>query len=273
MATLQLQKLIDHNTCIRLLCFLPDGQKRNAIPSNRFDIRGHELHEVRNEFVAVSHHWHRSETKPTKNGQGFLMGEDLVQLILQLKDVEPFVKAHFEKKACVFRGFWVDAVCLNQEDDPSNVEKKPQLALMPQIFSSAGLCLAVIGRSVSRNPSDSHLRYAIKYLRTGLAHHLATDLSDSMSIIGSRAFPAYGLLELFGLSYFRRIWILQEVFLSDKIYLLHDSTTVPWKELHTLFEELEKLSRNASISLRWRGWVIKMTQTPAYSVIRQRHLY
>ncbi|KAI3328172.1 heterokaryon incompatibility protein-domain-containing protein [Ustulina deusta] len=259
MITIEYDKLRDSNRNIRLLRF----RQPSSLQPIPFFMELHEypLASVYKQFIAVSHHW-TSSTKPLRESEeGFLVGGDLGRLLLQLKGIEPSLK----KKFADFKGFWIDAICINQDDSIHDEEKVNQLQLLSQIYQSAESCLVVLGAS-----DGSFLQSAIKYLKSGSAEHLKTQTTGRLSSLAFQA-EKKGLERLFNLSYFRRVWILQEVILSPKIRVLYGLDLVEWEEFWTLSRKLSELSKDVEqLSTKHRNWVANMLRTPAYSVIRQR---
>lgn len=117
---------------------------------------------------------------------------------------------------------WIDAVCVNQDD---LVEKAQQVSMMGDIYSYAQLTAASIAsdqeaaqllHEIAVSPSLSEL-----YLRAS-----PTSRPDLLSKYQER------LHKLAGLSYWSRIWIVQEVLLAREVQLLSGATILPWDDLY-----------------------------------------
>ena len=61
--------------------------------------------------------------------------------------------------------------------------------------------------------------------------------SRMASILLKHARSAYraDVLQIYGLSYWRRLWVVQEVLLAKDIYLIFGKRTINWKSLYRLF--------------------------------------
>ncbi|KAI0190858.1 heterokaryon incompatibility protein-domain-containing protein [Astrocystis sublimbata] len=255
-------QLEDSNLNIRLLRLRqPQPHQPNTLG---IELEEYPLADVHGQFIAVSHHW-TSSTKPRwMNGKVFLVGDDLLRLLQQLKDVE----ASLISSIADFKGFWIDAICMNQDDDVRNAEKANQLRLMSQIYLNANYCLAVLGAT-----DDKFLQSAIKHLQGGNAAQLRVLTASYSSSLSFRV-EMHGLKRLFKLPYFRRVWILQEVILSERVRVLYGSDLVDWDELTVLSSSLHHLSEKPEqMSTNHRAWVASMMRTPAYSVIVERYKF
>jgi len=112
---------------------------------------------------------------------------------------------------------WVDAVCINQEDDE---ERGSQIMLMPRIYHQSKPVLLWIGESdedtheafkMVRRLADARRR-RLASNRVGTAANL-----DDLEIppLGSPSFGAFA--RLFGRPVFRRIWCVQEAVVAPEV--------------------------------------------------------
>ncbi|KAJ2972432.1 hypothetical protein NUW58_g9186 [Xylaria curta] len=257
--TIEYRPLADSSNNIRLLRFKDPG------PLNLYmELQECRLTEVNKRFIAISHRW-GSLTKPLKiNERAYVIPQGLMQLLCQLQHEE----ASWKKIVPSFEGFWIDAICNNQDDsDQNKAEKENQLRLMSRIYQSAASSLVVLGDG----GYDNVLQVAMSYLGNGSARHLDLQLqTQSSNQLSTFNFPLVlrSLEELFCLPYFSRVWILQEVILSESILVLYGSRIVEWKELQTLCSKIYGLSLPfVRLSTEHRNWVGRMMGTPAYAVI------
>ncbi|KAI0145758.1 heterokaryon incompatibility protein-domain-containing protein [Hypoxylon sp. NC0597] len=110
------------------------------------------------------------------------------------------------------RKLWVDALCINQQDDD---EKARQIPLMTQIYTRASSVLVWLGQN---DDGASHLQKLDKLSRGINDPHDKVELKE--------------LLEsLLGLPWFSRRWIVQEVVLSPNVTLFCSLAEMSWLRL------------------------------------------
>lgn len=108
---------------------------------------------------------------------------------------------------------WIDAVCINQDDIQ---ERGQQVDLMPLIYKGASRTFAYVGETA--NGSDIVLR----------------NLSEGVWT------PPYLLDSFFARPYFWRVWVVQEVALSNSITMMCGDTAVQWTKFMT-HEHLQRI--------------------------------
>ncbi|KAK3489758.1 heterokaryon incompatibility protein-domain-containing protein [Neurospora crassa] len=104
---------------------------------------------------------------------------------------------------------WIDALCINQND---NKEKSSQVGRMGTIFSSAKVVLSWIG--LPRDGSNDALRMmrTLSMSYPELPEFVATGgLTDSLIV---------SIASLCERTYWRRVWILQELYLAQKYVVM-----------------------------------------------------
>ncbi|EON65145.1 hypothetical protein W97_04382 [Coniosporium apollinis CBS 100218] len=123
------------------------------------------------------------------------------------------------------RLIWIDAICINQEDD---AEKSTQVAMMEDIYKRASLVVCWLGQED---------RYTEPALR--LANYLAQIPSENYGQYSGLGLNHSGipsndweaLVALFRRPCFRRAWITQEIVLAQKLLLLCGSFEISWSML------------------------------------------
>lgn len=165
---------------------------------------------------------------------------------------------------------WADAVCINQSDV---VEKSAQVAMMGDIYASAGhttIWLGVgdqytnhamdFGLLLSRKERDDD---AISRWRTSGRKLAGIEASRIDGIIGKtmslteEEMSSTGFLPmrksiqtLFSRPWFRRVWVLQEQFLSSDIAVQCGEKQVPWISL-LMLNAFESRARESQGKLMW----------------------
>ncbi|KAI1094358.1 hypothetical protein F5B19DRAFT_490478 [Rostrohypoxylon terebratum] len=140
---------------------------------------------------------------------------------------------------------WVDAICINQED--AN-EKAQQILLLPRIFQNAACTLAFLS-------AEGHFDEAIKTLLQIRAWNLYGTLPEkwpeSLLPIPVSWAPHSndviweGIRRFFAQTWFRRIWIVQEVTLAPTVRVICGSWMVDWNEIYEAVVALQRGQREA----------------------------
>jgi Heterokaryon incompatibility protein (HET) len=115
---------------------------------------------------------------------------------------------------------WIDGVCINQDDDR---EKEAQIPLMGRIYSTAPKVIVWLGES---SPKIDEALGAFTALPLTLAE------VDSTSPIWD------GLSELFGRSWFSRIWVVQETVLAQDVNFVCGHNVVEYEDFMRLARAL-----------------------------------
>lgn len=144
-----------------------------------------------------------------------------------------FLKASNDRKPPL-RPLWIDAICLNQED---NAEKKVQVPLMNSIYKHASRTIVWLGEPDEH--SDLALLWLIvilpKWLSKGDSGGLSRDIR--IKVCDAEAYPAQwkAIGDYLSRPWFKRLWCLQEVLLSQDIHVLCHTEKFPvitWKQLN-----------------------------------------
>ncbi len=126
---------------------------------------------------------------------------------------------------------WVDALCINQEDIP---EKNEQVSRMGTLYNQAEEVLVWLG------PEKDGSDIAIYFVKTTIAtpsRSLPLDLSSDL-------FPQVGVqsvLSLLDREYWKRVWIIRDVFRARKILICCGHKRLPWKDLSKFFRRVKNL--------------------------------
>jgi hypothetical protein len=118
------------------------------------------------------------------------------------------------------RPLWIDSICINQTN--SN-EKGHQVKLMARIYSGAFRVLVYIGESRQRSEA----------------------VLDTIN--GDSIFPLMYQAErpILSRSYFRRLWVLQEVALAKRATLICGDRSIPWNRFVEWFKNPGKTGRSS----------------------------
>ncbi|KAH7350605.1 heterokaryon incompatibility protein-domain-containing protein [Rhexocercosporidium sp. MPI-PUGE-AT-0058] len=197
-------------------------------------------------YKALSYTWgDPSNTAPiTVNGSTFHVTANLFAALEHIRDDTSAVT------------LWIDAICINQQDD---MEKTEQVKMMKEIYDSSEHARAWLGpagdgtdgaleeldrvgsliiakglmepiKEFFKLPPDQVERYAVleSIIKEGLAPFVAEavkDTSQTMSFYGNAC-------EVLSREYWRRVWIVQEIIVSPQIVLQCGKTTVEFPTLY-----------------------------------------
>ncbi|KAJ5651559.1 uncharacterized protein N7484_005282 [Penicillium longicatenatum] len=192
---------------IRMLRLLPTPNNNAPIRCRLFDYslskerRGGHLYE------ALSYVWGNTDKPQTIfiDDQYLSVTLNLHEALLHLRD------------SVIERVVWIDAICINQGDLK---ERGEQVQLMAKIYSNAARVVVWLGQA------SNHSDMTLEAIRVA-----ASEGSSSQCHASLRE----GMDELLGRSWFRRIWVLQEVAAARQV------------RLHCGFVELDGYTFNAGL--------------------------
>lgn len=171
-------------------------------------------------FFALSYAWavqsHPNTFPISCNGHQICVHHNLYTAL-------PFLARRYEDHTSAATPYWIDAVCINQADDE---EKVSQIRLMNTIYRRAGRVLVWLGLALKPEQQDIIPRaielmpllikeYA-RFRQSSLKHNFEVD--RELSHFGRDGWEA--ILHLLTNTYFRRVWMVQEVALAKDILFL-----------------------------------------------------
>ena len=141
---------------------------------------------------------------------------------------------------------WIDAICINQApidekagsvDQAALAERNAQVALMGDIYRCASRTLIWLAHPLDvENPDLA--RRCVSSLASLNAIEPPVDLL-SRAFLGL-VINVWPLVSMFSLSYFSRIWIVQEVALAREVQVLYGDAVFNWGELKAALDALRK---------------------------------
>jgi hypothetical protein len=205
-------------------------------------------------YKALSYVWGNPEVAMPiiVNGGTYYVTENCHAALQRLRNTD---------QSCV----WVDAVCINQEDDQ---EKSAQIPLMREIYSAAEEVIVWLGKSKADWKTGDEMD-------EDLAFGLIKDLSRFGQVIedinpfidvsrgtneADEEFPRkrwQALAKLFYHPWFQRLWTYQEVVVSSKATILGLFWCVKWREFGIAAETIH---RYADKDIEW---VLEVSRYPS----------
>jgi len=186
------------------------------------------------DYIALSYAWEDTTlARPLLlNGRSFHATASLDVALRQIR------KMQFEGRMSRLQYIWVDAICINQEDE---VEKSWQVQNMNRIFEEAEYTLVWLG------PSSAESRKAMEALEhVGLTIKSGTDPLDNAALntvyLMSKLYHDFSssLKDLLTRSWWKRIWVVQEFALAKDIVFLCGEAQLSWRPCFLALESLEK---------------------------------
>jgi hypothetical protein len=178
------------------------NRKQNRAP---FSVRADFTFKIKQNYEALSYTWGAQDSVPlrcyymTKLVPSWIsVTKNCIEALRQLRDpVQP-------------RILWVDAICINQDDDE---EKNYQVKFMDWIYQGATRVVVVLSDTSGPNGSTSSV----------------FNVEDTM--------PS---MKIFDHSYFTRIWVCQEVFFGRNILVYYAGHQFSWSQLAAIFRQARK---------------------------------
>ncbi|KAE8394461.1 HET-domain-containing protein [Aspergillus alliaceus] len=189
---------------VRLARLLPPEKNDIQIKCELFNYSLPERSDRKHPYEALSYVW-GSEMKPNTiilNGSAFSITQNLYTALTYLRHPQ------------LERTIWVDAICINQDDDD---EKSIQIPLMRAIYAQANRVIVWLGEAMADGD---------KALKT--IHYLAEDksLQDKSLLAQNWDTSEAACLRLLQREWFQRIWVLQEVGVARCISIICGSVEV-----------------------------------------------
>lgn len=199
-------------------------------PGLSWTITNVNIDDLDQSFIALSYAWaarsypatlsiscnrsHDATFPITCNGHHFWVHHNLYTAL-------PFLARHIEVAKPLGAAYWIDAICINQEDDD---EKISQIRLMNTIYQKADKVLVWLGLALKPEWQELIPR-AIELLPL-LIEEYARRWSLETNVVVDRKLSHLGrdvweaIMHLLRNPYFRRVWIVQEVALAKEITIL-----------------------------------------------------
>lgn len=184
---------------------------------------------LKRKYNALSYCWGSGEAVKSFicDGKVMLIRENLAQCLKRLAVSDRVVP------------IWIDAICINQQDD---AEKLQQIQLMARIYQQASLVVVWLCSELDGSA------LAIKQVQ-GLLNHLYSSGLTEAAIEGCDPELLLALGRIFTQTWFERVWTLQEAALARKIIVFIGDQTLEWSILVKLVTALTRVRERCSTPL------------------------
>ncbi|KAI9701745.1 MAG: hypothetical protein M1820_006373 [Bogoriella megaspora] len=183
-------------------------------------------------YAALSYEW---GTEPAQhpihlNSSAFLVRRNLYECLKRLRSHQ------------MIQYYWIDVICINQADLQ---ERGAQVSAMGSIYHDAKIVLAWIGPATGDDGvgSTAAISFLKEFYQTWESLYLNDpNESKAMSLV---------VANLCNRSYWRRLWIIQEIVLARRgVIILCGNDVLEWDQLGNFFRFME--SRHSEISEDYR---------------------
>ncbi|GAB1197646.1 hypothetical protein APSETT444_006946 [Aspergillus pseudonomiae] len=208
----------------RMIRLLPHKDKSAPIQCVLFNYDLSETGGGTHLYEALSYVW-GSELKPESimlNGCIFHVTTNLHRALINLRNRQ------------LDRVLWVDAICINQDEEDQGNEKSKQIPLMRTIYAQAERVIVWLGEATENG--DQALG-SIRRLGEG------QDITSSLE----NPEPSDAYLRLLQRDWFSRIWVLQEVGVARCVYIMCGPVSING---HVFCEGLSRLGLSSDFRSR-----------------------
>jgi hypothetical protein len=169
-------------------------------------------------YKALSYTWGSPEIRKTIRLRGMTVRvrENLWQALYHLRSPDNSLR------------LWVDAICINQDDIS---ERNEQVSRMGTIYNLATEVIVWLG------PHKDRSKLAITFIQDNM--HTRSKLRPDF-LQNSFQEELQAILDLTRREYWRRVWIIQEVFKARTITIHCGFDRLPWTFIGRFFRHLEK---------------------------------
>ncbi|KAH8599239.1 heterokaryon incompatibility protein-domain-containing protein [Bisporella sp. PMI_857] len=141
--------------------------------------------------------------------------------------VTPAVREILEYRQTIFgeRFFWIDALCINQEDLD---EKSDQIPLMKDIYKSASRVIVWLGPMQDVKDADGARGQLMQLVSE---EHLYTSEELYRRVMTSTNPGWFALNEMLEHPWFSRVWVIQEVSAAATVHIMYGNVCLNWNTL------------------------------------------
>jgi hypothetical protein len=218
--SLEYRELSSADAEVRLLTLLPSGTGSGHSEDVRCTLEHVSLYDAP-EYYALSYTWGNAvETRPIWiNGKRVNVTFNLYHALSMLRLNEQLT-------------VWVDALCINQED---REEKSQQIQRMRTIYARSKQVVVWLGLE----SHDSNLAMWLLDLLSDpykerpslVAYNKAREEREALSTPGPFAEAWTAFDNLFAREYWKRVWVIQEITVGQRVVIFCGQQSLPWLRL------------------------------------------
>lgn len=230
---------LDHNRKeIRLLQILPNNDCRSTLTQDEHqDIRCRLNHApLRTGHISLSYRWAKSD--PMKS---IYINGQLFEVSLHLWNFLHVARRKFNS----LDRLWIDAICIDQ----NNVEERNhQVPLMGEIYSNSRLVITWLGTYC---PGAQYVKsFRNNHVDSAVSSSFANPTIDSsypyINHNDNEFQDQEALVDFFENEYWSRAWIVQEILLAQKGYVLVGTNELSWSEILSCWKSINIRTRAGS---------------------------
>jgi hypothetical protein len=217
---------------IRLVTLLPESTSSSI----RCAIQ-HVPQSQTGDYFALSYCW--GNPKPVANiiMNGRLMGVANNLHVWLQTILDPSVTLNEQwRKAFGNQSFWVDAICINQEDI---AERNAQVQQMWRVYRSASYVLSWLGRPTTEVSEAYEYATMLEHMDGATTDVIALVICDGLDTSG----------------YFDRVWIMPEVLCGSEVWLMSGSLLLNWRDVADYLDEGPRTSYSGPLPSGSRGLI------------------
>jgi hypothetical protein len=224
-------------------------------------------------------HYVRLETARQYSALSYVWGNALMPFDLQTADGKMPLTAALNSALRTVRHkafsvrLWVDAICINQADDH---EKILQIRLLRSIFQKADKVVAWVGdeKDHSNRAIEALIQIRTLALRPDQWPENLPAIPSTWSddIPGPQDIAWIDIGKFFERDWFQRIWVVQELVLGSKIWILCGKWSVNWDDVFAALETCLHGIESIRVSNARLRQVITQTK-PAYLLGSTRRMF
>ncbi|KAI8963419.1 heterokaryon incompatibility protein-domain-containing protein [Daldinia sp. FL1419] len=186
-------------------------------------------------FTAISYSW--DGQRPTE--KAFCLGQRIL-VTLNCNNILRHLATTSSKPSLV----WIDAICINQSPD-AVIERNQQVSIMGDVYTAAEEVFVWLGSTIKPCWEDTFLDLS-RFADACLAPKNENYSSRLLALAGK--IDAKTLNDMFwGVTWFSRVWVVQEVSLSRKAIFIYGQATLVYFNLIKSWSDLYSTHKNVGL--------------------------
>ncbi|KAK1778457.1 heterokaryon incompatibility protein-domain-containing protein [Copromyces sp. CBS 386.78] len=223
---------LEHENSIRLLLINPGSGEEVTYTLEHSE-------QAKTPYKALSYEWRLpsdDDPKITIDGHTVRIRKNLHEALKQIKSTIGHLSS---------LRLWVDALCINQND---NTEKSQQVQKMGSIFSGAEQVIAWIGPAANDSDyaidilntqgAEFRLKYRDMWINRSAESLLTTRVLMMAEELKNDPLGQSAIVSLCDRPYWKRVWIIQELFLAKEFIVMCGSRSITEHQLNLCLDAI-----------------------------------